>query len=53
MQARCWCFTLNNPEEELAVNEWDGIAYAVWQLEIGEEGTVHYQGYVNFSSRSA
>jgi len=49
MRARCWCFRLSNPEEVLAVDEWADIAYAVWQLEIGEQGTVHYQGYANFS----
>ena len=46
--ARCWCFTINNPEH------WDawtalptGCKYLVWQVERGEAlGTIHLQGYV-------
>jgi len=45
--ARSWCFTVNNP----ATNDiaWDeNTRYAVWQLEIGPNGTRHLQGYVEF-----
>lgn len=48
--ARHWCFTLNNPEEDIhdrMLNMRD-VEYAVWQLEIGEQGTEHFQGYVVF-----
>lgn len=45
---RNWCFTLNNPEELLDPEFW-GCKQAVWQLEMGEEGTPHYQGYVEFA----
>lgn len=39
------CFTLNNPESELVFDEvWMG--YLVYQKEKGEEGTEHYQGYL-------
>lgn len=48
--ARHWCFTLNNPQEDIhdrMLNMRD-TEYAVWQLEIGEQGTEHFQGYVVF-----
>ncbi len=44
-----WIFTLNNPDPI----EWpDSVKYAVWQLERGEEGTLHYQGYIQLHKRS-
>ncbi len=55
MRARNWCFTLNNPDngdfefwEDVAKNdEWnDLIQYVIIQEEVGEEGTVHLQGYL-------
>lgn len=50
-QARRWIFTLNNPQEnEHATLELGGHARAaVWQLERGLNGTLHIQGYVEFS----
>lgn len=41
-----WCFTLNNPTTDRIT--WDPllIGYAVYQKEVGEEGTPHFQGYV-------
>ncbi len=54
--AKFWCFTLNNPQlaEEAFGNmialEWQ-IRYVVFQHETGEEGTPHYQGYVEFNRR--
>lgn len=54
-QARHWAFTLNNPcfypsdmEAELQAFGYD---YAVFQLEVGERDTPHYQGYVIFTSK--
>lgn len=47
--ARDWCFTINNPD--FAINEVDmpaSVKYVSWQLEIGEEGTLHYQGFIQF-----
>ena len=41
MTARDWVFTLNNPEiDEI---QWDEkkVQYAVWQKEVGEQGTPH------------
>jgi len=52
MQGCNWVFVWNNPDEALTVDivaEWDNIKCAVWQLEMGEEGTPHYQGYAEFS----
>lgn len=42
--ARRWCFTVNNPVAPLAFG--DDVTYAIWQLEAGEAGTPHYQGYL-------
>jgi hypothetical protein len=44
---RSWCFTMNNPEKnELELG--DNVRYAVWQLEMGDRGTPHLQGYIEF-----
>lgn len=45
-----WMFVINNPEGILEPRQWPDVKAVVWQLEIGEEGTVHYQGYVEFKS---
>lgn len=44
--SRWWCFTWNNPDGEPQFNELEYCRYGVCQLEIGDSGTVHYQGYV-------
>lgn len=43
--ARRWCFTINNPDETIALTLGECITYCVWQLEEGENGTRHFQGY--------
>lgn len=43
--SRNWVFTLNNPTEVLIFGE-EKVRYAIWQKEIGENGTPHYQGYI-------
>lgn len=46
-RAKHWAFTINNPSHEidhLAVEPT--VSYAVWQLEEGENGTPHFQGYL-------
>jgi len=53
MQARCWCFTINfkyrDDYEAIDPSEWPGCVVAVYQYEVGDNGTEHYQGYVNFN----
>lgn len=56
-RARHWFFTENNPEGGLDVIFGDLLSngiidYATWQLEMGDEGTPHYQGYVNFKKQT-
>lgn len=47
-RSRAWTFTVNNPDvSELA--DWD-CEYRIYQLEVGESGTPHFQGYVYFRS---
>lgn len=50
LQGCNWVFTLNNPQPEENPSFWPGVKYIVWQLEKGEEGTPHFQGYVVFHS---
>lgn len=45
MGSRSYCFTLNNPEGPLDLNK-DEIRYAIYQEEEGEQGTRHFQGYL-------
>jgi len=53
-RARSWCFTLNNPDENevLLPQSWpcDNYNYLVYQLETGEAGTPHLQGYISFKN---
>ena len=49
MAKRNWLFTINNPTEEDDPKEWP-TQYVTYQLEKGDEGTPHYQGYVEMSS---
>jgi len=52
-RARAWMFTLNNPQlpaENPRV--WLVAAkYCIWQLERGENGTEHIQGYFTFANK--
>lgn len=50
-RSRNWFITLNNPDAWLAVWEWEHIQHAVWQLEMGDSGTVHYQMFLNFKKK--
>lgn len=58
-QSKSWVFTINNPEQEpngravlLGALVTDGFAnFVTWQLELGANGTPHYQGYVEFAQR--
>ena len=51
MTSRSWMFTYNNPQESgpeliAKLQEQEKIRYAIFQLERGEEGTPHFQGYI-------
>jgi len=48
-QTKYWVFTTNNPQEQ-HVFDSDSVQFAVWQLERGEQGTLHFQGYVEFKA---
>jgi len=50
--AKDWCFTINNPEpwhlEAIETMDW---AYLVYQVEVGESGTPHIQGFVQLRDK--
>ncbi len=55
LRARNWVFTLNNPGQSYATYalNYTGhkhFRFLVFQKEKGDNGTVHYQGYVQFKS---
>lgn len=54
MSARNWMFTINNPTSNDEPKKWAGrgVKYVVWQLEKGEEGTPHLQGYLELDKHS-
>ena len=46
-------FTLNNPTgnlDETELREF-GVSYAIWSEEIGDNGTHHFQGYIETTTR--
>ncbi len=45
------CFTLNNPEGLIEFNEAK-MHYLVYQEEVGESGTHHFQGYCEFKTQT-
>lgn len=48
-RSRNWLFTLNNPKDlKPEVKLGTGYNFLIYQLEKGENGTLHHQGYVNF-----
>lgn len=53
IRSRSYCFTLNNPDEDevLVPQSWEEkYKYLVYQLEEGEAGTRHLQGYIAFNN---
>lgn len=53
--ARHVCFTYNNPTHsptdfQALLQSSERVRYAIFQLEEGENGTPHYQGYVEYKS---
>lgn len=53
-RARSFCFTWNNPPDDLtvqsAITQLNPL-YAIWQLELGESGTPHIQGCLYFKNQ--
>jgi len=49
--SRGWCFTENNPARLILFPDGlpDGVKYCVYQLERGEQGTPHLQGYIQLA----
>lgn len=48
-KAKRWCYTINNPTEEPSVPE-EEFSYHVYGEEIGDSGTLHYQGFIIFKT---
>ena len=47
MASRSWCFTINNPTTvQIRWEDCPIVRYVIWQLERGDEGTSHVQGYM-------
>lgn len=48
--SKYWCFTINHPNEtdfeQLSFENWRCVQEAVYNLEVGESGTPHLQGYI-------
>lgn len=53
--SRGWCFTENNPARLILFPDGlpEGVKYIIYQLERGEQGTPHLQGYMNLSRSRA
>lgn len=49
MSFRNVCFTVNNPPENSTIEWPDYVQYGVFQLERGENGTLHWQGYAELT----
>ncbi len=50
--AKDWCFTINNPLEKDWNKVWNfDYHYLVFQVEVGEEGTPHLQGFVQWNEK--
>lgn len=50
--AKDWCFTINNPSEKTWNKIWAfPYKYLVFQVEVGENGTPHVQGFVQFEDK--
>lgn len=52
IQSSLWLFTLNNPTANALNIDFSNVQYIVYQLEQGESGTPHYQGFLQTKSRN-
>lgn len=51
-RVRNWCFTDNNPDyEPMELPQHPEEKYCSWQLEKGESGTLHIQGYIELKKQ--
>ncbi len=50
MTSRTWLITINNPEKEFEFFQDERVSILVGQQERGDEGTLHWQLYVEFKS---
>lgn len=53
MTSRSFCFTINNPTLPLTIPQEKKdkhVRYVSWQLESGDQGTRHYQGFIQLKS---
>lgn len=50
-QVRNAIFTINNPEKKLELENNSSVRGCIYQLEKGEQGTEHYQGYIEFTKK--
>lgn len=51
LQVRNAVFTINNPDKNLELENNACVRGCIWQEERGENGTVHYQGYIEFTKK--
>lgn len=50
-RSKHWCFTCNNPQVDQLSWDSETVGYAVYQLEKGESGTPHFQGYIQLTGK--
>lgn len=48
--SRNWVFTLNNPTSNIDLSECQALKFLIATLEMGESGTIHYQGYLELTN---
>lgn len=50
-KSRDYCFTINNPtdddQQRLTINH-DSVQYIIYGIEVGQQGTTHFQGFIQF-----
>lgn len=50
-QSKSWCFTINNPNGFRPAFNAETTRTLVYQLECGDNGTQHLQGYIEYKSK--